>query len=986
MPSVLILSALLLAQVPQPKVYATQPGGAKAGTSVELRLVGGAELERVDRLIFSHPGITATPVVRPADRLLPEARPLENLFKVAVAADVPPGLYELRAAGPYGVSNARRFAVGDREEVLEKEPNDADAQAHEIPFGATVSGTCDPQKFDHFRVALKKGQRVLVEGAAFRLLSRAQLVLALSDPSGRLLKRVAGTRSSDPLLDVTADVDGLHLLQVSEQTYKGGDEYFYRVTVGAGPWIDFADPPALKAGAETAVTLYGRGLPGGQPAGIEIDGRPVEKVQAAVKAPAASDERAIEAFTLPGDASADVFTWRWASGAGASNAVRFLLTDAAPAAEVEPNDDPAKAAALTLPARVAGRLDRRGDKDWYGFAAKKGEKIWIEVTSQRLGLPADPVLVLQQVTDKGAKDLLESDDPGGPQQQNDMRKRFRLTPDDPGVLWTAPEDGSYRLMVRDLYGDAQGDARFAYVLTVRPAAPDFRLVAWPVEAFPPENKATPWSCVLRAGGVERIRVYATRLEGFDGEIRLEAEGLPPGVQAVPAFLRAGDAQEDVLLQAAADAPAFAGTVRIVGKAGDRTRAARSAELAWPVGDQNTQPYIPRVTDRIALAVDAERKAPFTVVVGEPGKTIKTARGAKIKLPVKLVKNAEYKDLDKAKVTLKPDGLPGPNNQKTVAAKDVVLDPGKLEGEIEIDVTDKAPVGVLPVYVAGEVTVSYVHEPARAKAVEEDRKRVDGVAKAAAEEAKAAEAARQKAEAELAKAAKEVEDLKKKLGATASDAADRGKLDAALKEAEERRKAAEDAKAKAAEVEGQAKELAKAAADMLKKLADDAKKAADMAKEKKVKIGATSLPVLLEIAASPVTFKAPEAAAVKAEGKAEIALEIERVAGFEEELVVELAAPGASKLALAEPAKAAKDAKTLKLVVAAAKGAAEGEHKATLKAQVKWNGRTIPYEQALTIKVEKADPPPAPKEEPKKEAPKDAPKKPAEPAKKDEPKK
>jgi hypothetical protein len=62
------------------------------------------------------------------------------MFTVTVAADVPPGVYELRAAGPYGVSNARRFAVGDRDEVFEKEPKDDLAQATDVPFGATVGG------------------------------------------------------------------------------------------------------------------------------------------------------------------------------------------------------------------------------------------------------------------------------------------------------------------------------------------------------------------------------------------------------------------------------------------------------------------------------------------------------------------------------------------------------------------------------------------------------------------------------------------------------------------------------------------------------------------------------------------------------------------------------------------------------------------------------------------------------------------------------
>ena len=45
--------------------------------------------------------------------------------------------------------------------------------------------------------------------------------------------------------------------------------------------------------------------------------------------------------------------------------------------------------------------------------------------------------------------------------------------------------------------------------------------------------------MLRRGGVERIRVFATRLEGFDGPIRLEVEGLPPGGATKAAIAIAG---------------------------------------------------------------------------------------------------------------------------------------------------------------------------------------------------------------------------------------------------------------------------------------------------------------------------------------------------------------------------------------------------------------------------------------------------------------
>ena len=49
-------------QVPQPKIYAVQPCGAKIGAGVEIRISSGSDLDGADRLIFSHPGITAKPL------------------------------------------------------------------------------------------------------------------------------------------------------------------------------------------------------------------------------------------------------------------------------------------------------------------------------------------------------------------------------------------------------------------------------------------------------------------------------------------------------------------------------------------------------------------------------------------------------------------------------------------------------------------------------------------------------------------------------------------------------------------------------------------------------------------------------------------------------------------------------------------------------------------------------------------------------------
>jgi flagellar motor protein MotB len=932
-------------QLPQPRLYALFPAGGKAGASVEVRLSGGAELERVDRLVFSHAGIRSKQVELPADRFYPQPRPVEGRFVVSVGADVPPGVYEVRAAGPYGVSNARRFAVDLREEVLEKEPNNDAATAQAMPFGSVVNGVTEAQGFDVYQVALKKGQRLIAVVQALALDSRAQLSLEVLDPAGRSRGRVVGTRTSDPMADVTAEADGAHLLRVHDLTFRGGDEYGYRLTAGSGPWIDFVDPPVVKAGGETEVTVYGRGLPGGSPAeGLSIEGRPLEK--RAVKVAPPAEARSGEAFFFPGEASADVFAWRLEG----SNPVRLMSVDGAATPESEPNDDPAKAPKIQIPAQVVGRLQARGDRDWFAFDAKKGEKLWIEVVSQRLGRPTDPVFVVQ---DAAGKDLLESDDPGpaGQQRQrnNDQFRRLRLTADDPAALWTAPADGSYRLLVRDLYSGAQGDPRFFYVLRVRPARPDFSLVAFPVETFAGDNRISPWSCVLRRGGTSQIRVHAFRHEGYEGPILLEAEGLPAGVSSRSVVMAGDSTSDEILFQAAADAPAFGGSVRIVGhgQADGReiARAVRSAEIVYPVTDQNQQTLLPRVTDRIALAVDAERTVPLAAKADDGGKPVRTARSGKLKVPVKLVKQADFKDIEKAQVKLTPVGLPGQGNNRPVTVKELTLDLTKPDGVLEIDVTDKAPLGPMTFFLAGEVQVPYLHEAGRVKALDEERKRIEQVTKELAAEIKAAGDARAKAEQDLKKAQEALDAAKKKVPA-----------DPSIKEAEEKVKAAEDAKNKAVAAETQLKDMVKNSDAMMKKLADDSKKAGDAAKEKKVRMWVATLPITVDIAAAPLSLKLPaEKPVVRADGKVEVEIELVREFGFDGEVKLELGAPGASKLTLAASAVAAKDQAKVKLALAAAKDAPAGEVTATLKASIAWNGKTVPFEQPFPVRVEKAEP-------------------------------
>lgn len=71
------------------------------------------------------------------------------------------------------------------------------------------------------------------------------------------------------------------------------------------------------------------------------------------------------------------------------------------------NDTQAEAQKVPVPCAIAGRIEKKGDVDWYAFTAKKGEVVAIEALGERLGSPLD--LYFQVVSDKGTV-ITEQDD------------------------------------------------------------------------------------------------------------------------------------------------------------------------------------------------------------------------------------------------------------------------------------------------------------------------------------------------------------------------------------------------------------------------------------------------------------------------------------------------------------------------------------------------------------------------------------------------
>ncbi|HQU44946.1 MAG TPA: PPC domain-containing protein, partial [Pirellulales bacterium] len=461
--SCLALADSASAQLPVTQLYALSPPGGRHGTAVDVTISSGTDLDGVKALYFSHPGITAVQKMSPPKLPQLAAEPIANQFTVTIAADVPPGVYDVRAIGTFGVSNPRSFVVGTLPEVKEQSGNNLREKAQAIELNTTVNGTADGNNSDWYKFTGKAGQRLIVDCWAQRIDSRMDATMELYDAAGKQLARSRDFNRRDPLIDFSVPADGDYFLKIYDFVYAGGGEHFYRFAMSTGPYVDYLLPPCGLPGTKGNFTLYGRNLPGGVPAdGVTIEGRPLEKLAVQMDVPGDKPTERVPPGTLakPDEAELDGFEYRFASPQGASNSCFIGYASAPVVLEQEPNDEPAKANVVTLPCEFVGEFGPRGNPDWLQFDAKAGEVYWLEAISERLGLPTDPAVLIQRVTknDKGeeqAADITDFDDHGA----NVGGLSFNTTSDDGSFRFAVPADGTYRAMIRDLALNPRNDPR-----------------------------------------------------------------------------------------------------------------------------------------------------------------------------------------------------------------------------------------------------------------------------------------------------------------------------------------------------------------------------------------------------------------------------------------------------------------------------------------------------------------------------------------------
>ena len=112
---------------------------------------------------------------------------------------------------------------------------------------------------------------------------------------------------------------------------------------------------------------------------------------------------------LPGDAPVGPYPIRVRNDQGLSNVLLFSVGDLPEAAEQESNGNPQRSQIIPVPIIINGTLDE-GDRDYYRFPARAGQKLVFEVEAHRAGSAVDPVI---QVLDAQGREIAHNNDAPG---------------------------------------------------------------------------------------------------------------------------------------------------------------------------------------------------------------------------------------------------------------------------------------------------------------------------------------------------------------------------------------------------------------------------------------------------------------------------------------------------------------------------------------------------------------------------------------------
>jgi hypothetical protein len=615
-------------EAPLPLLNYVFPAGGQRGQTVEITAYGTnvvvtGDHPEVNSVLVTGGGVTG--------KVLEAKEPNKARFSLTIAKDAALGEREIRVVTPGGVSNRFRFFIGEFPEVNEAEPNNEKEKAQRIPsIPAVINGQIQDQDRDCFRFPARAGQTLVLETKARAIvpfIANAvpgwfDPVITIYDADGKELQYADDFHlRPDPVMFFHVPRDGEYILEVKDIIYRGRGDFIYRVTIGAFPYVTDIYPLGGRRGTDVQVQLRGVNLAStAKKVSIPTDAPPVISVEG-----------------LP-----------------------FAASDLPEIAEAEPNDTQTQAQRVDVPAIVNGRIEKSGDADYYTFHCAAAQKLVFEVQARRLDSPLDSMLTLFNA--KGDQ-LAENDD------WTDPLAAMATHHADSRIAWTCPAAADYTLRIRDTQANFGPD--YAYRLWIVPQQPDFAL------RILPDNPR------LGQGDTGSITVTAVKKDGFDSEIHLAVENLPPGFVSSEASIPPGQTEGRITITAPLSAaqgilaPVIVGTAT----AGKDTvmRKAFSAEAVM-----QAFAYTHNVpTKQVFLAV--VKPAAYSLTTSIPvGKLLEVAQESELPIVIKI----QRKEGAKGAVSFSAArGAAGIN------VKSVFVPADKDEATVTLAVTNEAKVGL-----------------------------------------------------------------------------------------------------------------------------------------------------------------------------------------------------------------------------------------------------------------------------------------------------
>ena len=551
------LSAQDVETVAEPKLLSHFPLGGQQGTTFDLE-VSGAALQGTHAVWFEGGELSASILKLERLQAAPEekAKETEDYLGKAVKADhravvqirIPKtaslGLHLFRLVTPQGLSNALGLQVVSDPIISETaRPHQTAENAQYLSVPAVVNGRLS-----------EKGQR---DFYAFRVSQGEELLFAVRSDLGpsRTYQAQAGVtlyqRSDswfDPSRVVRLAVEGPALTWEPFQRYErirstGRFALFQRVShrfespgryfLSVGTFTGAGDPNhgyqlrIVRRRSSEAHQVLGRLAHPDPGDWLERDSATLRQL-GSFQRPLETNRLALlqhRSGRVPFNGMRSVPTDLVSDPGDSSNPSPAPDSRIEPAPEVEPNNSLERPGTVQIPGLIEGQIQAPGDIDLFRFQAEAGQKLAFEIETPEASPPHfNPWLKL---LDGSGNELVSNIymEYGG--DGDDVNKTVERK-----TIFTIEQTGSYFLQIRELTS-VQGGARFRYRLLARPQVPHLGRVEVSLGVTPSLSTLIEKTdrINLEAGQAKEMVVVCEKEEGFQGNVLLTVDNLPPGVQA-----------------------------------------------------------------------------------------------------------------------------------------------------------------------------------------------------------------------------------------------------------------------------------------------------------------------------------------------------------------------------------------------------------------------------------------------------------------------